>query len=94
VREDVSTDPIDILRNHLEDCLSLDYNASFDQIVEQLVDGIKRERKEFNEHYELLERVNRDLRLGNFYCRYSISSHSSHFAVRRSDLNLYILPLF
>jgi len=56
--------PIDILRNQVGDCLSLDYNVSFDQIVEQLVDEIKRERKESNERYELLERANRDLRSG------------------------------
>lgn len=55
---------IDILRNQLDDYLSLDYNVSFDKIVEQIVDELKKERKEFHERYTSLEKTYRELRLG------------------------------
>lgn len=55
---------IEIFRNELEDYLMIDLNVSFDKIIEQIVDQIKKEREEFHKRYETLEKANRDLQLG------------------------------
>ncbi|CAF1419944.1 unnamed protein product, partial [Adineta steineri] len=52
---------VDILRKEFEDIVSVDYNVSFEGVVRQIVDEIKRERKELNERYEALEKANNDL---------------------------------
>ncbi len=59
--------PIDILRNRLEDSFSIDYNLSLDEIAQQIVDAIQKERKEFHERYQTLEKEHHDLRFGNPY---------------------------
>ncbi|CAF4306265.1 unnamed protein product, partial [Adineta steineri] len=52
---------VDILRKEFEDIVSIDYNVSFEGVVRQIVDEMKRERKELNERYEALEKANNDL---------------------------------
>jgi chromosome segregation ATPase len=53
---------VDILRNQLGNCLSIDYNGSFDEIAQQIADQVTREREDFSEKYQALERANNDLR--------------------------------
>jgi hypothetical protein len=57
--------PVDILRDQLEDCLSIDYNVSLAEIAQQIVDQITKERKDFNRHYQAIEKANEDLRSGS-----------------------------
>ncbi|CAM4785325.1 unnamed protein product [Rotaria magnacalcarata] len=52
---------IGIFRNELEDYLSMDMNVSFDKIIKQIVDQIKREREDFHERYQKLETTNNRL---------------------------------
>ncbi|CAF4279393.1 unnamed protein product, partial [Adineta steineri] len=54
---------VDILRKEFEDIVSIDYNVSFEGVVRQIVDEIKRERKELKERYEALEKTNYDIRI-------------------------------
>jgi Fe2+ transport system protein B len=57
---------LDILRNQLQNCLSIDYNnTSFDEIAHQIVDQVTKEREDFNDRYQALEKTNNDLRLGS-----------------------------
>ncbi len=53
---------VDILRNQLGNCLSIDYNGSFDEIAQQIADQVTREREDFSEKYQALERANNNLR--------------------------------
>ncbi|CAF3364647.1 unnamed protein product, partial [Rotaria sp. Silwood2] len=53
---------VDILRNQLQNCLSLDSNISFDEIAQEIVDQITKEREDFNEKYQVLEKENDNLR--------------------------------
>ncbi len=71
----------DILRNQLEHCLSIDYNTSFDEIAQQIVDQVTKEREDFSEKYQGLERANNDLRSGS--PMFIIMSHSFHSFVYR-----------
>ncbi|CAF1573982.1 unnamed protein product, partial [Rotaria sordida] len=52
-------------RSKLLDCLSFDENTSFDMIAQQIVEQISKEREDFNEKYQTLEKVNDILRSGN-----------------------------
>ncbi|CAM2716368.1 unnamed protein product [Rotaria socialis] len=52
---------IEIFRNELEDYLSMDIDVSFDKIIKQIVDQIKREREGFHERYQKLETTNNRL---------------------------------
>ena len=45
-----------LLRQEMDQCLSLDYDRSIDEIGRQIVDQIMRERDEFNEKYRDLQR--------------------------------------
>ncbi|CAF1445601.1 unnamed protein product, partial [Rotaria sp. Silwood1] len=47
---------LDILRNQLQNCLSIDSNISFDDIAQQIVDQVTKEREDFNEKYQALEK--------------------------------------
>ncbi|CAF4949422.1 unnamed protein product, partial [Rotaria sp. Silwood1] len=53
---------LDILRNQLQHCLSIDSNISFDDIAQQIVDQVTKEREDFNEKYQALEKENDNLR--------------------------------
>jgi hypothetical protein len=59
--------PADILRDQLEDCLSIDYNVSLAEIAQQIVDQVTKERKDFNRHSQAIEKANEDLRSGSSY---------------------------
>ncbi|CAF1461374.1 unnamed protein product [Adineta steineri] len=54
---------VDVLRKEFEDIVSIDYNVSFEGVVRQIVDEMKRERKELDERYEALEKTNYDIRI-------------------------------
>ena len=58
---------LDILRNQLQSCLSIDYNTSFEDIAQQIVEQVTREREEFRERYEAIEKANDELRSGSFF---------------------------
>ncbi len=55
---------VDILRNQLENCLSIDYDGSVDEIAQQIVDQVTKEREDARQKYDALERTNNDLRSG------------------------------
>lgn len=55
---------LDLLRNQLENCLSLNSNSSFDDLVREIVDQVTKEREDFNERYQSLEEINNNLRTG------------------------------
>ncbi len=54
---------IDQFRNKLRDYLSLNENVSFDEAAQLIVDQITKEREEFKQRYQELEKHNEDLRL-------------------------------
>ncbi len=56
---------LDTLRNQLQNCLWIDHDTSFDDIVQQVVDQITKEREDFSERYTALEKANNDLRSGS-----------------------------
>ena len=45
-----------MLRDEMDQCLSLDYDRSLDEIARQIVDQITKERDEFGERYRDLQR--------------------------------------
>jgi hypothetical protein len=55
----------DILRNSLDNCLAIDYNVSFDEIAQQIVDQITKERDDFSGIYQSLEKAHNELQSGN-----------------------------
>ena len=87
---------LDILRNQLQNCLSIDYNnTSFDEIAQQIVDQVTKEREDFNDRYQTLEKTNIDLRLGSeiliFVYVYlfvsSLESNNNMESIRESFVN-------
>jgi len=72
---------VDNFRNTLHDYLPIDENASFDEFAQQLVDQIVKEREDFNDKFQAIEKANDELRSGssiltsscfylhNFFCR-------------------------
>src|SRR5579863_4444060 len=53
---------LDNFKTKLQDYLPDDENTSFDEIAQQIVDQITKEREDFSETYQTLERANNDLR--------------------------------
>jgi hypothetical protein len=56
---------LDNFKTKLHDYLPLDENASFDDIAQQVVDQMTKEREDFIGRYRELEKVNDDLRSGS-----------------------------
>ncbi len=56
----------DNFRTKLHDYLPIDENASFDDIAQQIVDQMTKEREDFTERYKEVEKVNGDLRSGKW----------------------------
>ncbi len=54
----------DNFRSKLVDYLPIDENMSLDQIPQQIVDQITKEREDFNEQFQAMEKDNQDLRSG------------------------------
>ncbi len=65
-------------RNKLQDYLPLDENISFDQTAQLIVDQIIKEREEFDQRYQELEKANDDFR---------IESENNAELIRQSYLN-------
>ncbi len=57
---------MDNFKAKLHDYLPVDENTSFDEIAEQIVDQVTKEREDFSERYAELEKTNDDLRSGSF----------------------------
>ncbi len=51
-------------QNKLHDYFAIDENTSFDEIAQEIEDQITKEREDFNDRYQTLERENNDLRSG------------------------------
>lgn len=62
--EEYQQTQLQILRNQLQTCLSIDSSNSFDELVQQIVDQVTKEREDFNEKYQTLEKANDNLRSG------------------------------
>jgi len=61
----------------LHDYLLIDENTSFDEIAQQIGDQVTKERDDFSEKYQALERANNDLRLGSLmFISVSLTSYS------------------
>jgi len=56
---------LDNFKTKLHDYLPIDEKTSFDDIAQQIVDQITKEREDFNEKYAELEKANDDLRATN-----------------------------
>jgi len=56
---------LDNFKTKLHDYLPIDENTSFDEIAQQIADQVTKERDDFNESYQALERANNDLRSGS-----------------------------
>jgi hypothetical protein len=56
---------LDNFRTKVQDYIELDEDLSFDQIAEQIVDQITKEREDFVEQYQALEKTNNNLQSGN-----------------------------
>jgi chromosome segregation ATPase len=52
---------LDNFRTKLHDYVAVDETVSLDDIAQQIVDQATREREDFNERYQALERANNDL---------------------------------
>jgi hypothetical protein len=55
----------DNFRTKLHDYLLMDENTPLDQIAQQIVDQIAKEREDFNERFQAIEKENDDLRSGS-----------------------------
>ncbi len=51
-------------RAKLHDYLPIDEYASFDEIAQEIVDQVTKEREDFSEKYQALGKANNDLRSG------------------------------
>ncbi len=58
---------LDNFRSKVQDCIQTDVDVSFDQIAQQIVDQITKEREDFAVKYQILEKANTDLQSGTLY---------------------------
>ena len=56
---------LDSFRNKLVDQLPIDENTSLDEIGQQIIDQMNKEREDSSERYRKLEKTYEDLRLGS-----------------------------
>jgi len=54
----------DNFQSKLHNYFAVDGNTSFDEMAQQIADQVTREREDFSEKYQALERANNDLRSG------------------------------
>jgi chromosome segregation ATPase len=86
---------LDILRNRLQSCLSIDYDTSFDDVAQQIVDQVTKEREDFSERCRAIEKVNDELRSGSFlliidyftYLLIYVESTNNLESIRESYMN-------
>ncbi|CAF5085828.1 unnamed protein product, partial [Rotaria sp. Silwood1] len=82
-------------RSKVQDYLSFDENASFDIIAQEIVEQISKEREDFNEKYEAIEKANDKLRSGTsifiidfFYLRFfNVASTGNFESIQESYMN-------
>ncbi len=55
----------DNFRAKLHEYLPIDEHTSFDEIAQEIVDQVTKEREDFSEKYQALEKANNDLRSGS-----------------------------
>ncbi len=60
---------LDNFRTKFLDCLPIDENLALDEAAQEIVNQITKEREDFNERYQALEKTNDDLRSGSQYIR-------------------------
>ncbi len=85
----------DNFRTKLQDYVPVDDNASFDEIAQQLVDQIVREREDVNARFQAIEKANDELRSGSFIfisnslskVIFSIESTNNLEAIKQSYMN-------
>jgi hypothetical protein len=65
--QDFHQSQLDNFRKKVQDYIQIDDDFSFDQIAQQIVDQITKEREDFIEQYQALEKANNDLQSGNFF---------------------------
>jgi uncharacterized phage infection (PIP) family protein YhgE len=86
---------VDNFRNTLHDYLPIDENASFDEFAQQLVDQIVKEREDFNDKFQAIEKANDDLHSGSstltsscFTCMIlSVESTNNLETIKQSYMN-------
>jgi hypothetical protein len=78
----------DNFRTKLHGYLPIDDNASFDEIAQQIADQVTREREDFSEKYQALERAYND-----FQSRDNIESVQQSYMNTVYDLNQKLLAM-
>jgi hypothetical protein len=56
---------LDNFQTKLHDYFPIDENTSFDEIAQQIADQVTKEREDFSQRFEALERAKNDLRSGS-----------------------------
>ncbi len=69
-------------REKVQDCIQIGDDFSFDQIAQEIVDQITKERTDFNERHQALEKVNNDLQSGNLNYSQMFSLYSMNNIIR------------
>jgi hypothetical protein len=64
------------LQNKLQDYLPLYDNISFEELSQMILDLIIKEREDFNQRYQMLQKTNDDLRLGEISGDVSVDCYS------------------
>ncbi len=64
------------LQNKLQDYLPLHDNISFEELSQMILDQIIKEREDFNQRYQALQKTNDDLRLGEIFVDVSVDCYS------------------
>ena len=78
---------LDSFKTKLHDYVPVDDNTSFDEVAQEIVDRITKEREDFTERYYASEKAKNDLQSGSliivtlyliyFYCLSSIESNDN-----------------
>jgi molecular chaperone GrpE (heat shock protein) len=73
---------LDNFRRKVQECVQISDDFSFDQLAQDIVDQILKERDDFAQLYQALEKANNDLQSGNFFYLVVFSHHSINYIIR------------
>ena len=64
---------VENFRSTIQDCIEFDDDVSFDNLAQQIVDAITKERESLNEQYQALEKAYNEIQSGMLPLCFNIS---------------------